>query len=451
MNLRQYSMRHWSGRAHRAVGRIFGALLILADLSATQVWSAEPANVPDGQVSARSFVDQSQIVSNYTTEQYAHQCSMRIVKGMGYVAYQCNETTTAENAAGQVVRMAIFNILNPTATAKWVDVSGPGDASNGIAIGGTFVASPILHAVGDDTIRVFFSSRLAGDSVPIYRVFYKDYRISTGVFSGLHQVGCTIAKTPGTVRDLALPAVQMHLDFLFGRGFGEQFAKGLNPACDMLEFDGHLYSTIQIKNSSEGKTLLMTNVLMRSANDGATWELLGAPDPRLLPGDAPDAVKILAEPAMTQDSKSIYLHLRSNVTTHGYVLSKASKTDLYSFDAPVTKWTYGIGRPAIGDFGKPIGVVAMFTAPSVPMGGTTVTRNKCDVVLIDRTYSTYTLAFSVVDYNAVNTPFIHRYNDELYVAYSTGRRRLTPRFGTSEIVFSKLRREFFIGPESPEP
>jgi hypothetical protein len=126
------------------------------------------------------------------------------------------------------------------------------------------------------------------------------------------------------------------------------------------------------------------------------------------------------------------------------MLSKASKTDPYSFDTPVTKWTYGIGRPAVCDFGKPIGLVAMFTAQSVPMGGTTVTRNKCEVVLIDRTYSQYTLAFSIVDYDAVNTPFIHAYNDEMYVAYTTGRRRLTPRFGTSEIVFTKLRREFFV-------
>jgi hypothetical protein len=415
----------------------------------SQVSSAERPNLSDGQVSARSFVDQSQIVSKYTTELYAHQTSMRIVKGIGYVAYQCNETTTAENAAGQVVRLAIFNILNPTVTAKWLDISGPGDSSHGITTG-TSVSSPILHSIGDDTIRVFFSTRQPGDPVPSYRVLYKDYTISTATLSELHQVRCTIAKTPGKVLDLVLPSVQQHLDFLFEPGFGTRFGKGINPACDMLEFDGQLYSAIQIKNSTDGKTLLMTNVLMRSADQGATWELLGAPDPRLLHDDEPGAVKILAEPVMTQDAKNIYLHLRSNVTKHGYVLSRASKANLYAFDAPVTKWTYGIGRPAICDFGKPIGIVALFTAPSVSMGGTTVTRNKCDVVLIDRSYSQYSLAFSIVDYNAVNTPFICPYNDEMYVCYSTGRRRLTPRFGTSEIVFSKLRREFFVGPTLPD-
>jgi hypothetical protein len=179
---------------------------------------------------------------------------------------------------------------------------------------------------------------------------------------------------------------------------------------------------------------------MRSPDHGATWELLGAPDPRLLPGE----IKILAEPALTQSRSHIYLHLRSNVIETGYMLSKATKTDLYKFDAPVTKWTYGIGRPTLCDFGKPIGLVAMFTARSVSMGGQQVTRNKCDVVQIDPTYTRYTRAFSVVDYNAVNTPFMHLYNDEVYVTYSTGRRRLIPKFGTSEIVFSKLRREFFV-------
>jgi hypothetical protein len=42
---------------------------------------------------------------------------------------------------------------------------------------------------------------------------------------------------------------------------------------------------------------------------------------------------------------------------------------------------------------------------------------------------------------------MHRYNDEVDVTYSTGRRRPIPKFGTSEIVFGKLRRELFIPPE----
>lgn len=66
------------------------------------------------------------------------------------------------------------------------------------------------------------------------------------------------------------------------------------------------------------------------------------------------------------------------------------------------------------------------------------------IVLIDRSYSRYERAFSITDYNAVNTPFMCLYRDEVYVSYSTGRRRLIPKFGTSEIVFSKLRREYFV-------
>lgn len=93
----------------------------------------------------------------------------------------------------------------------------------------------------------------------------------------------------------------------------------------------------------------------------------------------------------------------------------------------------------------------MFTAPSVQMGGRTVSRNRCDVVRIDPSCTTYTRAFSIVDYDAVNTPFMCLYNDEVYVTYSTGRRRLIPKFGTSEIVFSKLRREFFVATRSTEP
>jgi hypothetical protein len=425
--------------------RRFAAILLrlCIGLAGSRALAEEKPRLPDGALSSRSFVDQAQIVSKYTTEQYAHQSSLRIVKGIGYAVYQCNETTPDENKAGQVARLAIFHILNPTATAKWVDVSEAGDASGGITLTGTFVSAPMLHRIDDDTLRVFFCSRIEGDPQPSSRVFFKDYTISTATLSELHQVRCTVAKQPETVLDLTQETLQRHLDFLFGPGFGAQFAKGLSTACEFLEFDGQLYSTIQIKNSEDGRTRLMTNILMRSSDQGAAWELLGAPDPRLLPGE----VKILAEPAMTQDKKNLYLHIRSNVLESGYVLTKASKSDLYSFDAPVTKWTYGIGRPTICDFGAPIGIVAMFTARSVSMGGETTTRNKCDVVQIDPTYTTYTRAFSIVDYNAVNTPFMVRYNDEVYVSYSTGRRRLLPKFGTSEIVFSKLRREFFVPAE----
>ncbi len=57
-------------------------------------------------------------MSRFTTQLYAHQASLRIVKGIGYAVYQCNESTPEENKDGQVARMAIFHILNPTATAK---------------------------------------------------------------------------------------------------------------------------------------------------------------------------------------------------------------------------------------------------------------------------------------------------------------------------------------------
>jgi len=390
----------------------------------------------DDSALSKTFVEQAQIVSQPATEQYAHQSSLRIVKGIGYAVYQCNESTPEENKSGQIARLAIFEITNPTATAKWVDISAAGDSSNGLMIGGKFVSAPMLHRLDDDTLRIFFTSRFAADPGPAFRVFYKDYTISTGALSGLHAARCTIAKQPEVVLDLTPDAIQRHLDFLFGAGVGAQFSSGLSTAGDFLPFDGQLYSTIQIKNSQEGRTHLLTNVLMRSADQGATWELLGAPDPRLLPG----AIQILAEPALTQDANHIYLHLRSNVVETGYVLSKAAKSDLYHFDAPVTKWTFGIGRPAICDGGSPLGLVAMFTAPTVNMGPRTVTRNKCDVVRIDPTGTSYTRAFSLVDPDALNTPFMQLDHGEIYVTYSTGRRHLIPKFGTSEIVFSKLPR-----------
>lgn len=406
--------------------------------------AAETRKLPNGEVSSRSFVDQSQIVSNYQKELYAHQSSLRIVEGIGYAVYQCNESMPEENKVGQVARMAIFHLLNPMATAKWVDVAVPGESSNGLTLAARFVAAPMIHQVNKDTLRVFFTASLSeGDEGSMSRVFFKDYTISTAQFSSLRAVRCSIAKKPETLMDLTQPTVQSHLDFLFGAGVGTSFSKGISTVCDFVEIQGQLFSTIQIKNSEAGKTLLMTNVLMCSTDQGATWELLGAPDPRLLKTE----VKILAEPAISESKDHLFLHLRSNVLESGYFLCKTAKSDLYHFTAPITKWTYGIGRPSVCDFGKPIGLVAMFTAPSVYLGGTSTSRNRCDVVQIDSSHSRYTRAFSIVDYNAVNTPFMHRYRDEVYVSYSTGRRRLLPKFGTSEIMFSKLRREFFVPTE----
>lgn len=422
--------------------------LLSAALFALPCHAASPIQPVSSAIASRSFVDTAQIVSRFTTEQYAHQSALRIVKGIGYAVYQANDLTPDENKAGQVARMAIFNILAPAATARWIDLSSAGDSSNDITIAGRFVAAPMLHQIGDDTLRIFFTSRIEGETEPLSRVFYKDFTISTGRLSGLHQARCTIARNPGETLDLTMPSVQRHLDFLFGPGVGATFAKGINPVCDFTDIDGQMYGTIQIKNSADGKTLLLTNVLMRSADKGATWDLLGAPDPRQLPGE----IKILAEPALTHDKTHIYLHLRSNVVENGYVLSKTAKKDLYAFDAPVKKWTFGIGRPSICDFGKPIGVVAMFTGPTFQMGVDSFSRNSCDVVCIDRTYQSYTRAFSLLDANALNTPFMHFWQGDVYVTYSNGRRRLLPKFGTSEILFTRLRHELFFGGEpSPAP
>src|SRR4051812_8922619 len=72
-------------------------ILFLLSLSRPFAWADGIPKLPDGAISSRSFVDQSQIVSNYTKELYAHQSSLRIVKGIGYAVYQCNETTPGEN------------------------------------------------------------------------------------------------------------------------------------------------------------------------------------------------------------------------------------------------------------------------------------------------------------------------------------------------------------------
>jgi len=88
-------------------------LLAVAGIPCPGVHAAENFRFPDGSQSSRPFMDQSQIVSKFTTELYAHQSSLRIVKGVGYAVYQCNETTPMENKDGQIARIAIFNILNP--------------------------------------------------------------------------------------------------------------------------------------------------------------------------------------------------------------------------------------------------------------------------------------------------------------------------------------------------
>lgn len=170
----------------------FRHLSLLAALVCT-CFAAEPTQRPDGDVSSRSFVDQAQIVSNYQTELYAHQSSLRIVQGIGYAVYQCNESTPEENKAGQVARMAVFNILNPTATAKWIDIAKAGDSSGGITLGGTFVSAPMIHSLGEETLRIFFTGRLDGDPVSAYRAFYRDYHIATATLSELHPLRCTIA------------------------------------------------------------------------------------------------------------------------------------------------------------------------------------------------------------------------------------------------------------------
>ncbi|MEZ0388569.1 MAG: hypothetical protein ACAI34_15965 [Verrucomicrobium sp.] len=425
-----FHFRHPDRRAFLAAITLWGGLLAQ---SSSQVLTL-PEDNPDPV--ARAIVQGAQVISRMATERYAHQSSMRIIDDKGYVVYQANDGTPQENAAGQVARLAIFKLSDPAGTVRWVDISGPGDESGGIKLTGRFVSSPLLHSIDGKTLRCFFTGKAEGDTLSNERVLYKDYDLATDTLSGLKQVKCVIARKPEESHDLCAVSVQAHLEHLFGPGAGQKYGRGINPACDFLDIGGVLYSTIQIKNSADGKTLLMTNVLMRSVDHGATWELLGAPDPEKLA----TPVKILAEPAISHDAGHVYLHLRSNVVENGYMLSRASKEDLYTFDAPKTVWGYGIGRPNLLADNAGGGSVALFTAPTVNTGPQTLTRNKCDVVQITPGCAEYRRLFSIMDRNALNTPFMQASGEEIYIAYSSGRRRLIPKFGTSEIMLSRFNR-----------
>jgi len=398
-----------------------------------QSLNREAYKVKSDQVSGE-ITAKATVISNFEVEKYAHSSSIKIVDGLVYVAYMCNEEGTWEGDKGQMVRLTYFNILNPSART-YIDICKPG-LKAGITLDNSDLSVPNTLIINNNILRIFFRGRVKGEK----KILYRDFNITQRNLSNIEEVKCRIEKKTSNV-DLSYKNAINHLNFLFGSNHGIADSEDLFVTSEIIEFNKKLYTCLSIGG---GLGRFVGSILMSSEDNGTSWTLLGAPDPRQIQSIAQreNNGKRFWEGAIAIEKESMFI-IGRGTPGNGLHISSANLNDLYQFSQPKKIYATSNVKPLLFNYPN-IGTILLNEGSLADrlIGSLVPDRTVLDVLLTSDNYNRLTKVFTIRDYNGIHTPSFYLYNDEIYITYTTGRRRLTTR-NCSEIMFVKLDRRFF--------
>lgn len=401
------------------------------------------------QVAGNSLIDNAKIVSKFDTEQYAHASFIEFVGQYGYVAYMCNEAHTAEADPGQFIRLAKFHVLTPEQkTIKTVAI--PGGTYGAITLDNVALQVPNLlkHSDNSDILRVFFRATVS----TMQSVYYRDYTISTDTFGDAVQVQCKIKGNNIDVLPLTLDNAYAHYLSLYPNNavtpaqIKEAF---ISSEMRRSVFDANtIYSCLSL---GSGRNTTTACVLIESTNNGGEWTLLYGPDPGTMPGTTGTDYKYFWEGAVSEDATHIYINARGAASgpAKGVWLQKIAKSNKLVAAEPLKNVYPNSGqKPSVINY-PDFGTILITQSDKAVLPAKSF-RTGVDFVLINADYSVYTRLFSALDYDGIHTFSSVVKNDEVYLSYSTSKRRI-PQFrdgadsyqNTSEIMITKLDKRYF--------
>lgn len=420
------------------------AQMAMATETAAAVVTADTA--ARGRVSNNSLVSQSRIVSKFDTEVYAHSSYIEFQGDFGYVVYMCNETGTAEGDPGQFIRLSFFNVITPT-SRTFATVAVPGGTYGAITLDNAPLQVPNIIKKDTNTLRILFRGTVSG----VNAMFYRDYTISTNTFGNVFAINCMInhSVTPVPLNQTNVYSHYNTLHPATSMPIAPDMYTDFFMTSDIRKFgDGNWYTCVSISSGLNKNT---SSILAMSTDTGASWTLYWAPDPTLLPGTTGTDFKYIWEAAVSEDATSIYVHGRGASTgpAKGVWKFVVAKTDLYTQVGSLTLAYANSGqKPTVLSYPS-IGIILItqsdqFVAPATSF------RTGIDIVIINAGYTTYTRSFYALDFDGIHSCYLTLKNDELWLSFSTSRRRLPQIRGsvsslqnTSEIAITKLDRRYF--------
>ena len=250
------------------------------------------------------------VINNSVAEQYTHSSYIARVGDYIYVTYMYNDTSTVEGSGNQGIRMSKQHVIDPNDITYFEPaIQGVTQINEGtpatITVADFF--NPILLYISDTQLRIFWRGTIFGETTQ----FYIDFNPSTNAFS---QYASRVRVNKNG--DFATPYIMTnsnmfsHVDWFFSTTNYLNTNQSFFMTSNIYKNGSYLWTIISVGNSGTGG--LMTSVLARSSNNGATWALYTVLDCKGLSGTTGVDKKLLWEGAMGFDANNVYMILRGS-------------------------------------------------------------------------------------------------------------------------------------------
>ncbi len=197
---------------------------------------------------AKKAIGEHYMISDGLTEMASNAVELAVDedKGIAYACYLASNTALGE--ATSLVKIAKFNILQPT-NVEWIEVF-----NRSTDFGGQALLECNIIDLNSTTVRVFAVNKQT------WKYYYKDVNKSTNAVGALKEVMFKTNDNSDAV-EFSKTTVNQYIASIGGKSFGE-----LQTTTKMIEVDGYFYTTAV---GGAGTT----NVLFLKSADGATWTL----------------------------------------------------------------------------------------------------------------------------------------------------------------------------------
>lgn len=214
------------------------------------------------------------IVSNNSSERFAHDSKLLCFNGKGYLAYYANDDSDIEGDKNQVVRLSVFN-LDKMSDKKNFDVFKPNFSYSKIQTNYLATYTPVIFLTKNNNIRIL--ARLYVDNQESY--YYRDFNPILNTFSEPRI--CRIKLNDGKVETFTTSNVEKYIDKLFPTSYKLQTSKNFMFIVSESVFKSNFqYLGLTIGEFTGDKYKNVgTTLLIRTGDDAETFELLGAPNP----------------------------------------------------------------------------------------------------------------------------------------------------------------------------
>ncbi len=371
-------------------------------------------------------------ISKFEGEVYAHDSKLLIADGVGYCAYYGNDISAQEGVGGQSVRLAVFDIENPS-NKKIYDVFKENEQYPTLKLEQNAPCyTPVLFLTKDKKVRILAKVYTGGWQQKYY---YRDFDpISTTLTNP--QI-CKIAiQGNSNLVDFDINNVRKHLSYILGPNYDLSTDFMYATSESLMANDSYYIGLTVGRFTVNWQTDEGTTLLMKTENAGQSFTVIGAPDGRKV---NPKYCRQFVEGAfdfIDNSGKNMLLIGRNSL---GNIMLSESNDGGYTFTTPYSL-NDACGFNTLAS--KPI--LVKYNEGYLSIWNTTENVNNYNYRTTleirygkDPSICSNPIKIKFRNQFGCHYPSLFRYKNNYYLTYTTDSRRFN-RNSTGEIAFIKL-------------